>query len=59
MGGKITVSPMMMQAIMMAIQLAIMQFSKETQGMTEEELVVYIAGQEARKKELLKQIDEA
>jgi hypothetical protein len=58
MGGKITVSPVMVQAIMMAIQMAIMQLSQETKGMTEEELIFYIAGQETRKKKLLKAIDE-
>lgn len=51
--GVITVSPTMMQAIMMAIQLALMQFLKEAQGMTETELVIYIAGQEDRQKALL------
>lgn len=56
--GVITVSPTMMQAIMMAIQLALMQFLKEAQGMTETELVMYIAGQEDRQKALLQQVDE-
>ncbi len=56
---SVTISPIMMQAILMAIQIALMQFQKETTGMTDEELVRYLIKQELRKQELLKMIDEA
>ena len=56
----VTLTPAMQQAIAIAIQLALMKLQKETAGMTQTELVnVYIPKQEARKKRLMKQIDEA
>ncbi len=54
----ITISPIMLQTLMMAIQIALMQFQKETAGMTDEELVLYLVQQEDRKRELLNKIDE-
>jgi hypothetical protein len=54
----ITISPTVMNAILIAIQIAIQQLSKDIKDMTEEELALYIAGQEKRKSELLTAIDE-
>lgn len=55
----ITISPTMMNAILIAIQIAIQRLSKDVKNMTEEELILYIAKQEKRKNELLAAIDEA
>ena len=52
-------SALMLQALMAAIELAIVQFSANNKDMTDEELIAYIAEQEDRKKNLLAMIDEA
>jgi len=48
----------MISALMAAIELTIVQFSHNNKDMTDEELIVYIAEQEDRKKNLLAMIDE-
>lgn len=55
----ITVDPTIMNLILITIQIAIQQLSKEIKDMTEEELLLYIAEQEKRKDDLLQAIDEA
>ena len=52
-------SPLLIQALMMSIELAITQFSIDNKNMTEADLMKYIAGQEQRKLDLLKLADEA
>jgi len=56
----VTITPAMQQAILIAMQLAMMQLQKDTKGMTQKELVeVYIPKQQRRQKRLKKQRDEA
>ena len=52
-------TPLMISALMAAIELAIVQFNHNNKDMTDEELIAYIAEQEDRKKNLLAMIDEA
>ena len=56
----ITLTPAMQQAILIGMQLALMQIQKETKGMTQKQLIEeYIPKQEARKKRWIKKIDTA
>ena len=54
------ITPAMQQAILIGMQLLMMQIEKETAGMTEKQLVEeYIPKQQARQKRLKKQRDSA
>ena len=55
----IVITPAMMAAINIAIEIAITQLSQKVKGMTAQELDNYILTQEKRKFRLLKKIDEA
>ena len=55
-----TITPAMQQAILIAMQIAMMQLEKNTKGMTQKQLVEeYIPKQQARQKRLKKQRDNA
>ena len=56
----VTITPAMQQAILIAMQIAMMQLEKNTKGMTQKQLVEeYIPKQQARQKRLKKQRDNA
>jgi len=55
----ITITPSTMMAINLAIELALLQLTKNMEGMTEAELDQYIVEQQIRKAQLLAKIDEA
>ena len=55
----ITLTPAMMTAINLAVEIAVMQLSKKVRGMKAEELKAYIVGQEKRKANLILKIDNA
>jgi len=56
----VTITPAMQQVILIGMQLALMQIEKDTQGMTQKQLIEeYIPKQQARQKRLKKQRDEA
>jgi len=56
----VTITPAMQQAILIGMQLLMMQIEKETKGMTEKQLnEEYIPKQQARQKRQKKQRDEA
>ena len=57
--AAVTISASTMLAINLAIELALMQLTKEMEGMTEAELDQYIVEQQIRKSRLLAKIDEA
>ena len=57
--AAVTISASTMLAINLAIELALMQLTKEMEGMTEAELDQYIVEQQVRKSRLLAKIDEA
>ncbi len=55
----IKLTPAMVTAINLAIEIAVMQLSKTVKGMTAVELKAYIVSQEKRKINLMRKIDEA
>lgn len=55
----ITLTPAMVTAINLAVEIAVMQLSKKVRGMKAEELKAYIVGQEKRKANLIRKIDNA
>jgi len=55
----ITLTPAMMTAINLTVEIAVMQLSKKVRGMKAEELKAYIVGQEKRKANLIRKIDNA
>ena len=56
----VTITPAMQQAILIGMQLLMMQIEKDTYGMSEQVLINdYIPKQQARQKRLKKQRDEA
>ena len=55
----ITLTPAMVTAINLAVEIAVMQLSKKVRGMKAEELKAYIVGQEKRKANLILKIDNA
>ena len=57
--AAIALTPAMITAINLAMEIAVMQLSKKVKGMKAEELKAYIVSQEKRKANLLKKIDEA
>ena len=55
-----TITPAMQQAVLIGMQLLMMQIEKDTKGMTEKTLVeIYIPKQQRRQKRLKKLRDEA
>ena len=55
----IALTPAMVTAINLAVEIAIFQLSKKVRGMKVEELKAYNVGQEKRKSYLMQKIDEA
>jgi len=55
----ITITPSTMMAINLAIELALMQLTKNMEGMSEAELDQYIVEQQVKKAQLLVKIDQA
>ena len=55
----IQITPAMVTAINLAVEIAVMQLSKKVRGMKAEELKAYIVGQEKRKANLIRKIDNA
>ena len=56
----VTMTPAMQQAVLIGMQLLMMQIEKDTKGMTEKQLVEeYIPKQQRRQKRLKKLRDEA
>ena len=56
----VTITPAMQQAILIGMEILMMQIENNTEGMTEQKLIeVYIPIQQARQKRLKKQRDEA
>ena len=55
----ITLTPAMVTAINLAVEIAVMQLSKKVRGMKAEELKAYIVKQEKRKANLILKIDNA
>ena len=54
----VILTPAMQQAILIAMQLAMMQLEKDTHGMTQKQLIEeYIPKQQARQKQLKKKRD--
>jgi len=56
----VTITPAMQQAILIGMQLLMMQIEKDTKGMTQKQLIEeYIPKQQKRQSRLKKQRDEA
>jgi len=55
----IVITPSTMMAINLAIELALLQLTKNMEGMSEAELDQYIVEQQVKKAQLLAKIDQA
>jgi len=55
----IVITPSTMMAVNLAIELALMQLTKNMEGMSEAELDQYIVEQQVKKAQLLAKIDQA